>query len=103
LGNLLEWKYFDGRARTFAPEEEPNDDAGLEVKGEEKGFVLGAGEMSSPNGLLLLSGVPGRIGVVAVEMAEMPLPLYLDSDPEPPSILFNSKKERTQLPKCIRY
>lgn len=55
----LEWKYLDGRARTA--DEEPKDDAGLELIGDEKGFVLGAGEMSSPNGLLRLSGVPGRI------------------------------------------
>jgi hypothetical protein len=73
---LLEWKYRCGRPRTA--DEEPNDEAGLEPKGEEKGLPLpGAGEMSSPNGLLLLSGVPGRIGVgvVAVETADMPLPL----------------------------
>lgn len=78
LGNLLEWKYFEGRARTFVPEDEPNDDAGLEPKGVPNGLALllpGAGEISSLNGLLLLSGVPGRIGVVAVEIAEMPLPL----------------------------
>lgn len=74
LRTLLEWKYLCGRPRTA--DEEPNDEAGLEPKGEEKGLPLpGAGEMSSPNGLLLLSGVPGRIGVVAVEMADMPLPL----------------------------
>jgi hypothetical protein len=37
----------------------------------------GAGETSSPKGLLLflLSGVPGRIGVVAVEA---PLSLYCE-------------------------
>ena len=69
---LLEWKYLDGSPRTA--EEEPNDEAGLELKGEENGFPLGAGEIPSPNGLLLLSGVPGR-GVVAVEIADMPLPL----------------------------
>jgi hypothetical protein len=70
----LEWKYLCGRPRTA--DEEPNDDAGLELKGEEKGLPLpGAGEISSPNGLLLLSGVPGRIGVVAVEMADTALPL----------------------------
>lgn len=67
----LEWKYLEGRLRTA--DEEPKEEAGLEVNGEEKGFALGAGEMSSPNGLLLLSGVPGRIGVVAV--VEMALPL----------------------------
>ncbi len=72
----LEWKYLDGIARTA--DEEPNEDAGLELKGEEKGFALGAGEMSSLNGLLLLSGVPGRIGVVAVETPETALPLYCD-------------------------
>jgi hypothetical protein len=71
---LLEWKYLCGRPRTA--DEEPKDDAGLELNGEEKGLPLGAGEMSSPKGLLLLSGVPGRIGVVAVEMPEMALPLY---------------------------
>ena len=70
---LLEWKYLDGSPRTA--DEEPNDDAGLELKGEAKGFGRGAGEISSPKGLLLLSGVPGRIGVVAVETADMPLPL----------------------------
>lgn len=32
--------------------------------------------ISSPNGLVLLSGVPGRIGVVAV--VETALPLYVD-------------------------
>jgi hypothetical protein len=71
---LLEWKYLDGAPPRTA-DEEPNEEAGLEVKGEAKGFGRGAGEISSPNGLLLLSGVPGRIGVVAVEMADMPLPL----------------------------
>lgn len=71
---LLEWKYLDERPRTA--DDEPKDDAGLELKGEENGFARGAGEMpSSPNGLLLLSGVPGRIGVVAVETPDMPLPL----------------------------
>ncbi len=66
-----------GSARTA--EDDPNDDAGLELKGEEKGFPLGAGEMSSPKGLLLfrLSGVPGRTGVVDVEMPDMALPLYV--------------------------
>jgi len=65
----LEWKYLEGRPRTA--DDEPKDDAGLELKGEEKGLLLprGAGEMSSVKGLLLLSGVPGRIGVVAVETA----------------------------------
>lgn len=71
---LLEWKYRCGRPRTA--DEEPSEDAGLELKGEEKGLPRpGAGEMSSPKGLVLLSGVPGRIGVVAVEMPEMALPL----------------------------
>jgi len=69
----LEWKYLEGRARTA--EEEPNDDAGLELKGEEKGFERGACEISSPKGLALLSGVPGRIGVVAVEIEDAPLAL----------------------------
>jgi hypothetical protein len=68
----LEWKYLEGSPRTA--DDEPNDDAGLELKGEANGFafVLGAGDMSSPNGLLLLSGVPGRIGVVAVETPLLP-------------------------------
>jgi hypothetical protein len=71
---LLEWKYLWGSPRTA--DEEPNDEAGLELKGEAKGFGRGAGEISSPKGLLRLSGVPGRIGVVAVETAaDMPLPL----------------------------
>lgn len=74
----LEWKYLEGRERTA--EDEPNEDAGLEVKGEENGLALplGAGEMSSLNGLLvpLLSGVPGRIGVVAVDTPETALPRY---------------------------
>lgn len=61
----LEWKYLEGSARTA--EEDPSDDAGRDVKGEEKGFDLGAGVISSPKGLFLLSGVPGLIGVVAVE------------------------------------
>ena len=75
---LLEWKYRVGSDRTA--EEDPNDDAGLELKGEEKGFALGAGEISSPKGLLLLSGVPGRMGVVAVavDTPDMPLPLYCE-------------------------
>jgi hypothetical protein len=68
---LLEWKYLDGKPRTA--DEEPNEDAGLEGNGEEKGFALGAGEMSSLNGLLLLSGVPGRIGVFAVVETALPL------------------------------
>lgn len=62
-------------------DEEPNDDAGLELKGEENGLVRCAGEMLSPKGsvLLLLSGVPGRIGVVAVETVENPpFPLYCE-------------------------
>lgn len=84
-----EWKYLDGIAPRTA-DEEPNEDAGLEVKGEAKGFARGAGEMSSPKGFVLLSGVPGRIGVVAVETAEMPLPLYWAA----PSILSSSASER---------
>ncbi len=68
---LLEWKYLEGRPRTA--DEEPKDDAGLEGNGEEKAFALGAGEMSSPNGLILLSGVPGRIGAVAVVDIAIPL------------------------------
>jgi hypothetical protein len=85
----LEWKYLEGSARTA--EEEPNDDAGLELKGEEKGFARGAGEISSPNGSLrvLLSGVPGRCGVVAVEMADRPLPLWCTF----PSILDSSTRK----------
>ena len=71
---LLEWKYLEARPPRTA-DEEPNEDAGLEVKGEAKGFARGAGVISSPNGLLLLSGVPGRIGVVAVETPDMALPL----------------------------
>jgi len=72
---LLEWKNLEGIPRTA--EDEPNDDGGLEVRGVPNGLVfpLGAWEMSSPNGSRLLSGVPGRIGVVAVEIADMPLPL----------------------------
>jgi hypothetical protein len=73
----LEWKYLDGSPALRA-DEEPNDDAGLELNGDENGFTLGAGEISSPNGLVLLSGVPGRIGVVAVETADIPLPLYCE-------------------------
>jgi hypothetical protein len=70
----LEWKYLEGRAR--AAEEEPKDDVGLELTGEEKGFPLGAGgEISSPNGLLRLSGVLGRICDGVVEVAEVALPL----------------------------
>lgn len=77
LRTRREWKYLEGRERTA--DDEPNEDAGLELKGDEKGLPLGAGDMSSPNGLalpFLLSGVPGRIGVVAVEMPETALPLY---------------------------
>jgi hypothetical protein len=79
---LLEWKYLDGIGRTA--EEEPSDDAGLELSGDAKGFGPGAGVISSPKGwpglaelpeLPLLSGVPGRIGVVAVvDMPEVALP-----------------------------
>ena len=70
----LEWKNLEGIPRTA--DDEPKEDGGLEVRGVPNGLVfLGAGEMSSPNGSRLLSGVPGRIGVVAVEMADMPLPL----------------------------
>lgn len=72
----LEWKYLEGAARTA--EEEPKEDAGLEVLGEEKGFAfgpLGVAEISSPNGLLRLSGVPGRICEGVVEVAETALPL----------------------------
>ena len=61
----LEWKYLDG-PRTA--DEEPKDDAGRELNGEEKGFARGFGVISSPKGFTLLSGVPGRIGVVAVEL-----------------------------------
>jgi len=72
---LLEWKKREGIPRTA--EDEPNDDGGLEVSGVPNGLVFprGAGEMSSPNGSRLLSGVPGRIGVVAAETADTPLPL----------------------------
>lgn len=59
-------------------EEPPNDDAGRELYWESKGLPLGAGEMSSPKGFDLLSGVPGRIGVVAAETCEASLPLYLE-------------------------
>ena len=70
---LLEWKYLEGSPRST--DEEPKDDAGLEFKGEANGFARAAGDISSQNGLLLLSGVPGRIGVVIIETAEIPLPL----------------------------
>lgn len=73
---LLEWKYREAAPAAGNADEEPKDDAGLEGKGEEKGFALGAGEMSSPKGFDLLSGVPGRMGVVAV--VEMALPLYCE-------------------------
>lgn len=74
---LLEWKYLDGRPRTA--DEEPKEDAGREGNGEENGFALGVGVMSSPNGSLLLSGVPGRIGVVAVVEIALPLKCELFS------------------------
>ena len=90
---LLEWKYLAGSARTA--DEEPREDAGLEVKGDEKGFVLGADEISSPKGLLLLSGVPG-LGVVA---AETPLPLYCIE----PSILRPPKTRRHKDQISIKY
>lgn len=77
LRTRLEWKYLEGTPARTA-DEEPNDDAGLELNGEENGLTLGAGEMSSPKGLLLLSGVPGLMGVVAAETADWPLPLYCD-------------------------
>lgn len=66
----LEWKYRDVGGRTA--DDDPKDEAGREVYGVENGFALGIGEMSSPNGLLLLSGVSGRTECVAVEP---PLPL----------------------------
>ena len=69
-----EWKYLDGSARTA--EDDPNEDAGRELKGDANGFV-GAGEIPLPSPLLngfLDSGVPGR-GVVAV--VEAPFPLYV--------------------------
>lgn len=75
LRTRLEWKY-RGVGRCMA-EEPPNEEAGLEFMGEAKGFALpGAGEMSSAKGLLLLLGVPGRMGVVAVEVPEVALPLW---------------------------
>jgi hypothetical protein len=75
LRTRLEWKYLEGSPRTA--DDEPKEEAGLELKGEEKGLVFarGAGEISSVKGLLLLSGVPGRTGVVAEETAETALPL----------------------------
>lgn len=72
---LLEWKYLEGGGRA-AEDDEATDDAGLEVKGVEKGLcVLGVEEPSLLKGLgwAPLSGVPGCIGVV-VEMAEVALP-----------------------------
>lgn len=72
------WKYLEGMPPRIA-DEEPKEEAGRELKGEEKGLTRGAGEMSSPNGLLLLSGVPGRMGVVAAETPEVSLPLYRES------------------------
>lgn len=72
---LLEWKNLEGIPRTA--DDEPNDDGGLEVRGVPNGLLLplGAAEISSAKGSRLLSGVPDRIGVVAVETAEVPLPL----------------------------
>lgn len=64
LRTRLEWKYLDG-PRTA--DDEPKDEAGLELNGEEKGLTRGLGVMSSPKGFVLLSGVPGLIGVVAVD------------------------------------
>jgi hypothetical protein len=55
---LLEWKYLGGGGRA-AEEDDSSDDAGLEVKGLEKGlFAMGA-EEPSLKGLrcALLSGV----------------------------------------------
>lgn len=78
LRTRLEWKYLEGPPPWIA-DEEPNDDAGLDVKGVENGLllVLGAGEISSPNGFPLTSGVPsgvpGLIVVVAVETKLPPL------------------------------
>lgn len=70
----LEWKYLEGSGPACKADEEPKDDAGLELNWEEKGFVGGAGDISSPNGSSLsLCGVPGCIGVVAVKPPEAPL------------------------------
>ena len=70
----LEWKYLGGSGPSRKADEEAEDDTGLEVNGVEKGLAGGAGSISSPKGsLLLLSGVPGRIGVVAVDTPEVPL------------------------------
>jgi hypothetical protein len=80
-------------------DDEPSDDAGRDVKGDEKGFALGAGEISSPKGLLvaLLSGVPGR-GVVAVETPELPRYCIV------PSISCPQRKKATQRTKVyIKY
>jgi hypothetical protein len=75
-------------------DDEPSDDAGRDVKGDEKGFALGAGEISSPKGLLvaLLSGVPGR-GVVAVETPELPRYCIVPSISCPPEEESDTKNE----------
>jgi hypothetical protein len=72
---LLEWKYLEGGGRA-AEEDEATDDVGLEVKGVENGlFALGVEELSSKGfRWVLLSGVPGCIGVVAEETPEVALP-----------------------------
>src|SRR5277367_4418896 len=72
---LLEWKYLCGIAPRMA-DEEPKDEAGLELKGEANGFGRGAGEMPSSNGFLAVSGVPGLMGLaVRVVVVVVALPL----------------------------
>jgi len=75
----LLWKNRDGPTLLRSAEEPPKEDAGRELYCESNGFPpgpAGTGVMpSSPNGFILLSGVPGRIGVVAAETCEASLPL----------------------------
>lgn len=61
-------------------EEEPSEEAGLELNGEANGFGRIAGEMLSSKGflgVLGVSGVPGLIGLaVRVVVVVIVLPLY---------------------------
>ena len=59
------------------PEEEPKEEAGLELNGDENGFGRGFGEMPSSKGFkfLAVSGVPGLIGLaVRVVVVVVALP-----------------------------
>jgi hypothetical protein len=86
---LLEWKYLAGADRT--PEEESNDEAGLDCVGVAKGSVtLGTEEIESKKSFRLLSGIE------SVEVPDMTLPLKCAPLLLDPSIVKLNERQRTK-------